>query len=77
MANAFDSYREALVIESQTVWPGDLADAPRSPADRAAIERRLHADPARAAELDYVRLHAGFIRRITVTAADIRRTAKS
>jgi hypothetical protein len=72
MANAFDPYREALTIESQTVWPSDLADAPQDPLERAAIERRLHADPARAAELEYVRLHAGFIRRITATAADLR-----
>ncbi len=71
MPNAFDPYREALVIEQETVWPGDLAGAPAGEAERRRIEHRLHADPAKAAELEYVRLHAGFLRRIMVTAADI------
>jgi hypothetical protein len=73
MPNIFDPYREALVIETKTVWPADLPGAPQSEAERRRIEDRLHADPAHAAELDYVRLHAGFIRKITVTAADIDR----
>jgi hypothetical protein len=71
MPNAYDPYREALVIEQQTVWPVELEAAPTSEADRAPIENRLHADPAAAANLEYVRLHAGFIRKITVTAADL------
>jgi len=71
MANTFDPYREALVIETETVWPADLPAAPRDEAERRRIDERLHADPARAAELEYVRLHTGFIRKITVTAADL------
>jgi hypothetical protein len=71
MANTFDPYREALVIEQQTVWPEDLAGAPIGDTERGPIEARLHADPAHAAELEYVRLHAGFVRKITVTAADL------
>ena len=71
MANTFDPYREALVIETQTVWPADLPNAPLGDSERRRIEERLHADPAHAAELDYVRLPAGFIRKITVTAADL------
>jgi hypothetical protein len=73
MPNTFDPYREALVIETDTVWPDDLADLPREPSERQRIAEQLHAEPARAAELEYVRLHAGFLRQITVTAADLER----
>jgi hypothetical protein len=73
MANAFDPYREALVIETQTVWPGDLPGAPQDESGRRPIEERLHADPAHAGELQYVRLQTGFIRQITVTADDLER----
>jgi hypothetical protein len=73
MANTFDPYREALVIEQQTVWPEKLTEAPIGEVERRRIENRLHADPAGAVELDYVRLHVGFIRKITVTAADLAR----
>lgn len=71
MANTFDPYREALVIEQETVWPESLTAAPVGDAERRRIEYRLHADPASAKELEYVRLHAGFVRKITVTAADL------
>ena len=71
MADKYDPYREALVIETDTVWPADLA-AP-APAERGELEKRLHAEPDKAAQLDYVRLHAGFCRRITVTPADLER----
>lgn len=73
MPNAFDPYREALVIEPKTVWPGDLPDAPPDEPERQRIADRLHAEPSQAAELEYVRLHTGFIRQITVTAADLQR----
>ncbi len=73
MPNAFDPYREALVIETKTVWPDALPGAPIDDSARRRIEARLHGDPARAAELEYVRLHTGFIRKITVTAADLER----
>jgi len=71
MANGFDPYREALVIETNTVWPDDLADAPLGDSTRRRIEEQLHADPAQATELEYVRLYTGFVRKITVTAADL------
>ena len=73
MANTFDPYREALVIETMSVWPDDLAGAPLGDSARRRIEDRLHADPAVAAELEYVRLHAGFVRKITITTADLKR----
>lgn len=69
MADKYDSYREALVVETQTVWPEGLTP----PADRAELERRLHAEADKAAELEYVRLHTGFCRRITMTQADLDR----
>ncbi len=73
MANTFDPYREALVIETKTVWPADLSAATQDPSQREQIAARLHADPAHATELEYIHLHAGFIRKITVTAADLER----
>ncbi|MBN2577602.1 MAG: hypothetical protein JXB10_01245 [Pirellulales bacterium] len=76
MSNQFDPYREALVIEQATVWPETLTSAPQDPAAREQIAARLHADPAQAAELEYVRLHAGFQRKITVTAEDWERLEK-
>jgi hypothetical protein len=71
MANAFDPYREALVVETSTVWPDDY-DA-WEPATREQLGQRLHDDPKSAAELDYVRLHTGFCRQITVTPQDLDR----
>jgi hypothetical protein len=73
MAEAFDPYRDALVVEQKTVWPDELAG--RSSEDKARIEKALHAAAAAAAELDYVRLHTGFCRTITVTQADLDRVA--
>ncbi len=73
MPNAYDAYREALVVETKTVWPEDLPNAPQGESERERIAARLHAAPAQAAELEYVRLHTGFIRKITVTAADLER----
>ncbi len=71
MADKFDPYREALVIEQKTVWPQEFQDL--NAQQRQAIERRLHAEPAQAAELEYVRLYTGFCRQITVTAGDLER----
>ena len=73
MPNAFDPYREALVVENQTVWPNDYEDW--SDADKARVETLLHAGPQEAAELDYLRQHTGFARVITVTPADLDRVS--
>lgn len=75
MANAFDPYREALVVEQHTVWPASYEDW--SASDKARVEGLLHAAPADAAELDYVRQHTGFARVITVTPADLERVSAS
>lgn len=74
MANAFDPYREALVVETKTIWPAEFAAI--SPSERAQLEVRLHASPKDAADLDYTRLHTGFCRDITVTDADLARVRK-
>jgi len=71
MADKFDPYREALVVEEKTIWPDELKDV--APQQRQRIEKQLHADAAQAAELEYVRLYTGFCRQITVTAADLSR----
>ena len=71
MSDRFDPYREALVVETSTIWPEDLAELDSQ--RRRQIEDRLHADPALAAQLRYVRLATGFCRQITVTAADLER----
>ncbi len=71
MADKFDPYREALVMETDTVWPPELEDL--SPAERAGIEAKLHADPAQCSGLTYVRTHTGFCRQIMVTPADVER----
>jgi hypothetical protein len=75
MANAYDPYREALVVENHTVWPDDYEDW--SDTDKSRVESLLHAAPQEAAELDYVRQHTGFARVITVTAADLERVSVS
>ncbi len=71
MADKFDPYREALVVEAHTEWSDQYDDW--EPVERARIERLLHEKPQDAAELEYVRVHTGFCRRITVTPADIER----
>lgn len=71
MANEYDPYREALVVEQRTLWPSDYDGWEESQKQRVA--QRLHAQPGDAAELEYVRQHSGFTRQITVTPADVER----
>jgi hypothetical protein len=71
MADKFDPYREALVVEAQTEWPDEYDDW--EPGERARIEKLLHEKPQEAAQLEYVRVHTGFCRRIVVTPEDIQR----
>ena len=73
MPNAFDPYREALVVEQITVWPDACEDW--SAADKSRVEALLHASPGEAADLEYVRQHTGFARVITVTPADLDRVS--
>ena len=71
MPDKFDAYREALVVETNTVWPIDLEDV--AAAERQRIETAVHAAPERCAQLEYIRMHTGFCRQITVTNEDVQR----
>jgi hypothetical protein len=71
VADKFDPYREALVMETSTIWPADYAELPA--AEKARLEEKLHGEPAACAGLEYVRTHTGFCRQITVTEADVQR----
>ena len=71
MPDDFDPYREALVIENVTVWPDDFEDLEKEQRDQIAAA--LHADAGNASHLEYIRVHTGFCRQITATAADVER----
>jgi hypothetical protein len=71
VADKFDPYREALVMETNTVWPEEYDHL--EPVEKARIETALHADPQSCSQLEYVRGHTGFCRQITVTADDMAR----
>ena len=71
MADPFDPYREALVMETETVWSSEYDDWESATQQRVA--EQLHADPEQAADLTYLRTHTGFCRQITVTAEDLER----
>ena len=71
MSDPFDPYREALIVEVRTIWPEEF-DYLESE-EKELLATKLHADPARAGNLEYVRLHSGFCRQILVTADDLTR----
>lgn len=71
MADTFDPYREALVMETETDWSGVGDAAPTE--QRPQLAAKLHAAPGEAAQLEYVRTHTGFCRRIVVTPDDLAR----
>ena len=73
MADAFDPYRERLIVETETIWPAEYSDL--TPLERARLEMKLHAEPDKAAQLEYIRQHTGFCRRIVVTPEDMTRIA--
>jgi hypothetical protein len=71
MADPYDPYREALIVEVETEWPEEYDDWEL--AERARVERLLHERPQEASQLEYVRTHTGFCRKITVTPEDLER----
>jgi hypothetical protein len=71
MPNEFDPYREKLVVETTTVWPEEYIGWDLN--NRLAAEVKLHAEPDQAAQLEYIRQHTGFCRKITVTPEDLAR----
>ena len=46
MADKFDPYREALIVEVETQWPEEYDDW--EPGERARVERLLHQTPEQA-----------------------------
>ncbi len=75
MPDEFDPYREALIVETLTIWPDEYDDW--EPTDRLLAEDKLHAEPDKAAHLEYLRQHTGFCRKITVTPEDLARIGMS
>ena len=75
MADLFDPYREALVVEEVTLWSPDARAVAGGwdERQRRRCERLLHATANEAAQLAYVRVHTGFCRQITVQPADLER----
>lgn len=71
MADKFDPYREALVMETLTVWSDEYDTLELE--DRAQIEQALHGDPENVDHLEYIRTPTGFCRQVTVTDEDIQR----
>ena len=71
MPDKFDPYREALIMEHETGWPEEYDHL--EPEEKTRLEELLHADPENASVLEYVRVHTGFNRRITVTQEDLER----
>ncbi|MDA7979161.1 MAG: hypothetical protein MPJ50_10390 [Pirellulales bacterium] len=71
MANEYDPYREALVVEETTLWPDEYESW--DDGDKTKVAALLHASPAEASEMRYDRQHTGFSRVITVTAEDLDR----
>ena len=72
MPDKFDPYREALVVETATIWPEEYE---LDPYEQAELSARLHEAPEEAASLEYVRTHTGFCRTIYVTEDDYQRVS--
>ncbi len=75
MPDKFDPYREALIVETATVWPEEFDEL--ESAEKQRIEEALHGDPKSCSQLEYVRMHTGFCRQITVTREDVERLQSS
>ena len=71
MPDKFDPYREALVMETSTIWREGMNDLDGK--QKQQIAAALHADPEQAGHLQYVRTHTGFCRQITVQPEDVDR----
>ena len=71
MPDKYDPYRERLVMETQTIWEADSSQLDDAARQRIALE--LHEHPDTANRIDYLRMHTGFCRKITVTNADLDR----
>ena len=73
MPDTFDAYREALIMETTTVWPEEYDEMESTEKER--ISQALHADPESCSQIEYIRVHTGFCRQISATPEDIERVA--
>jgi len=71
VADKYDPYREALVLEEATIWSDEYSHLASN--EKASLAAALHANPENCAELAYVRTFTGFCREITVTDDDLQR----
>ena len=69
--NKYDPRVDALVVETRTLWSDECRDL--SDDDRRTIASAIQKQPKLAGKILYERTHTGFIREITVFAADITR----
>jgi hypothetical protein len=67
----YDPRVDSLVMETRTLWDPSVGQL--SEEDKAWLARLVHRAPQKAEKVEYDRSHTGFIRTITVTAADIAR----
>lgn len=74
MPDKYDPYRERLVMETDTQWSDGCESLGEVERKRIALE--LHEHPAEANQLQYVRTHTGFCRRIVVTPDDLQRLGR-
>lgn len=71
MADTFDPYREALIMETSTVWGEDFDELNGD--EKTRIATALHAAPDACSSIEYLRMHTGFCRQINVTEEDVDR----
>lgn len=69
--NKYDPRVDSLVVETRTRWDADVGGL--EAADKAWLGAAIHRHPHLAGKIAYERTHTGFIREITVTAADVER----
>ena len=74
MADKYDPYREAIVVEETTIWPDELDEVDLDL--KQQVESALHANPEAATHLEYIRMHTGFCRQITVTEQELEQHAE-
>ena len=69
--NKYDPRVDSLVVETRTRWDADVGGL--QAVDKAWLAAAIHRKPHLAGKIAYERTHTGFIREITVTAADVER----
>ncbi|SFJ19713.1 hypothetical protein [Planctomicrobium piriforme] len=73
--NTYDPRLESLVVETRTAWEPEFSGV--SPEEKRSVAKELQSHPALATKIAYERTHTGFIRHLTVTAADLARLGRN